>query len=113
MPRLDLGEEWTRLTGLPFVYAFWAGPRGRGERGRGAAAAAGARRGPRVARRDRGAATAGGDSGRAARYEAYLRENIVYGSASAERRGCASSIAAPTPSALVPGVPELRFHGQA
>src|SRR4029450_1664482 len=27
-PRLDLGEEWTRLTGLPFVYAFWAGPAG-------------------------------------------------------------------------------------
>ncbi|HEU5323904.1 MAG TPA: menaquinone biosynthesis protein, partial [Methylomirabilota bacterium] len=22
---LDLGEEWTRLTSLPFVYAFWAG----------------------------------------------------------------------------------------
>ena len=26
--RLDVGEEWTRLTGLPFVYAFWAGPPG-------------------------------------------------------------------------------------
>src|SRR5262249_13102816 len=23
--RLDLGEEWGRLTGLPFVFAFWAG----------------------------------------------------------------------------------------
>ena len=23
----DLGEEWTALTGLPFVFAFWAGPR--------------------------------------------------------------------------------------
>ena len=23
--RLDLAEEWTDLTGLPFVYAFWAG----------------------------------------------------------------------------------------
>src|SRR2546421_3579790 len=22
---IDLGEEWTRLTSLPFVYAFWAG----------------------------------------------------------------------------------------
>jgi chorismate dehydratase len=22
---IDLGEAWTRLTGLPFVYAFWAG----------------------------------------------------------------------------------------
>jgi len=23
--KLDLGELWTELTGLPFVYAFWAG----------------------------------------------------------------------------------------
>jgi chorismate dehydratase len=23
--KVDLGQEWTRLTGLPFVYAFWAG----------------------------------------------------------------------------------------
>jgi chorismate dehydratase len=23
--KIDLGEVWTRMTGLPFVYAFWAG----------------------------------------------------------------------------------------
>ena len=23
--KLDLGEEWTRMSGLPFVWAFWAG----------------------------------------------------------------------------------------
>ena len=23
--KIDLGDAWTRLTGLPFVYAFWAG----------------------------------------------------------------------------------------
>ena len=23
--KIDLGETWTRVTGLPFVYAFWAG----------------------------------------------------------------------------------------
>src|SRR5258708_40268341 len=23
--KIDLGSAWTRLTGLPFVYAFWAG----------------------------------------------------------------------------------------
>jgi chorismate dehydratase len=23
--KIDLGDEWTRATGLPFVYAFWAG----------------------------------------------------------------------------------------
>jgi chorismate dehydratase len=26
--KVDLGEEWTRLTGLPFVWAFWAGRHG-------------------------------------------------------------------------------------
>ena len=26
--KIDLGEVWTNLTGLPFVYAFWAGPAG-------------------------------------------------------------------------------------
>lgn len=26
--KIDLGEEWTAMTGLPFVYAFWAGPAG-------------------------------------------------------------------------------------
>ena len=26
--RIDLGEAWTKWTGLPFVYAFWAGRSG-------------------------------------------------------------------------------------
>ena len=25
LTKIDLGAEWTRLTGLPFVWAFWAG----------------------------------------------------------------------------------------
>ena len=25
LDKIDLGEEWTEMTGLPFVYAFWAG----------------------------------------------------------------------------------------
>ncbi|MEO8258334.1 MAG: menaquinone biosynthesis protein [Acidobacteriota bacterium] len=25
LAKIDLGETWTRMTGLPFVYAFWAG----------------------------------------------------------------------------------------
>ena len=27
MPCLDLGEQWLDLTGLPFVFAMWAGPK--------------------------------------------------------------------------------------
>jgi chorismate dehydratase len=26
--KIDLGAEWTAMTGLPFVWAFWAGPAG-------------------------------------------------------------------------------------
>jgi chorismate dehydratase len=28
LTKIDLGAEWTRLTSLPFVWAFWAGRRG-------------------------------------------------------------------------------------
>ena len=28
LQKIDLGEMWTRMTGLPFVYAFWAGRKG-------------------------------------------------------------------------------------
>jgi chorismate dehydratase len=28
LTKIDLGAEWTRLTGLPFVWAFWAGRAG-------------------------------------------------------------------------------------
>jgi chorismate dehydratase len=26
--KIDLGAEWTAMTGLPFVWAFWSGPAG-------------------------------------------------------------------------------------
>jgi chorismate dehydratase len=28
LTKIDLGDEWTRVTGLPFVWAFWAGRAG-------------------------------------------------------------------------------------
>jgi chorismate dehydratase len=28
LTKIDLGSEWTRMTGLPFVWAFWAGREG-------------------------------------------------------------------------------------
>jgi predicted solute-binding protein len=36
---IDLGKAWMDLTGLPFVYAFWAGRPGRSSRGRRSPAA--------------------------------------------------------------------------
>ena len=110
--RLDLGREWSRLTGLPFVYAFWAGP-------------AGAVSPDRVTRLQQALASgllsfgeiarlqAHGDPVRAARYEAYLRDNIVYRLGEAEQAGLMEFFRRAHALALVPCVPELRFHEQA
>jgi len=73
--KIDLGEEWTSMTGLPFVWAFWAGRR---------PALSGAAVDALVSARDTGvaesdavAATYCGPE-RAERGKAYLRENIYY-----------------------------------
>ena len=112
LPRLDLGEEWTRLTGLPFVYAFWAGPLGvvspAGVARLQQALAAGRRALGEIARRQ-----AGGDPARSARYESYLRENIVYELGEREQEGLKEFFRRAHALSLVPAVPELRFHGQA
>lgn len=77
LEKVDLGEEWIGMTGLPFVYAFWAGRPGRvgpadiaalqeaRDRGRTATATIGRQSFP--------------DSPeRAARADVYLRENVKY-----------------------------------
>jgi chorismate dehydratase len=75
--KIDLGEEWTGMTGLPFVYAFWAGRAGT----LGPADIAALQDA-----RDRGV-TATATIGRqsfpdsaenAARADLYLRENVKY-----------------------------------
>jgi chorismate dehydratase len=75
LDKVDLGAEWTALTGLPFVWAFWAGrPEALSRAGVAALTHA----------RDEGVAAAEGlaaaycGPGRAARGQAYLRENIQY-----------------------------------
>lgn len=109
--RLDLGEEWTRLTGLPFVYAFWAGPVGAVDRGGvqrlQRALASGLRALPEIAARQ-----AQGDAVRAARYEAYLRDNISYRLDEAERAGLSEFFRRAHALGLVAAVPELRFHDE-
>jgi chorismate dehydratase len=108
---LDLGEEWTRLTGLPFVYAFWAGrPAAVGparvERLQ-SALSAGLGALPEIASRH-----AGGDPARAAKYEAYLRENIVYRLDEEEQAGLREFYRRAHALSLVPALPELRFHAE-
>jgi chorismate dehydratase len=75
--KVDLGTEWTAHTGLPFVWAFWAGPEN-------AIDAEGVLQ--MIEARDRGvgavdeiaAAYAPGDRTRAARAADYLRTNVYF-----------------------------------
>lgn len=73
--KIDLGEQWTDMTGLPFVWAFWAGRSG--ALAPDAAQALAQARDAGVANSD---AIAAGYAGaeRAALGQTYLRENIQY-----------------------------------
>jgi len=75
--KVDLGAAWQAMTGLPFVFAAWAGRAGALTAAHVAALAAARDRG--LASFDRLAATvAGGDPERTATYAAYLRHNLRY-----------------------------------
>lgn len=82
--KVDLGLEWTGMTGLPFVWAFWAGrPDAIDHRGVEALLAA---RDAGVADSDQIAAAYCGPA-RAARGQAYLRDNIRYSLGEREEEG--------------------------
>ena len=76
--KFDLGEEWTKMTGLPFVYAAWTGPTGPVTAAHvealQAAQKEGRRQFPAIARE-----YGGDDPVTVARAEAYLRDNLRYG----------------------------------
>jgi chorismate dehydratase len=82
--KTDLGEQWTALTGLPFVWAFWAGRPG---------AVHSKAVDELIAARDRGVrasdaiAEAYCGPERAALGRAYLRENIYYTLGEREQAG--------------------------
>jgi chorismate dehydratase len=82
--KIDLGEEWTALTALPFVWAFWAGRR---------SALSAEAVDVLIAARDRGIAasdaiaTAYCGAERAELGRAYLRDNIQYRLGSREQAG--------------------------
>jgi chorismate dehydratase len=84
--KVDLGEVWTEMTGLPFIYAAWTGrPAGIDDdviRALQQAQAEG------VAARDAIAEEYGaGDASRAARAAIYLRDNVKYGLGTEEAAG--------------------------
>ncbi len=110
--RLDLGEEWTRTTGLPFVYAFWAGRPG-------VVTPAEVRHLQESLRRGLGALTTiaagynGYGPGHEAVNESYLRENIVFTLGEEEMAGLREFYRRAHALSLIPRVPELRFHAEA
>ena len=86
LQKIDLGETWTAMTGLPFIYAAWTGRPGAidaaGVRALQQAQAEGA------AAPDAIAAEYGrGDPVRTTRAAAYLRDNVRYGLGADEATG--------------------------
>jgi len=112
VPRLDLGEEWQRRTGLPFVYAFWAGRPGAVNHGEVLRLQQALREGLEAV--DRIAAyyaAAGAPPGREGRNAAYLRSNVLYALGEEEQRGLREFYRRAFALRLIPRLPELRFHG--
>ena len=107
--RLDLGEEWRSLTGLPFVWAFWAGRPGalpaadvaRLQR----AQAEGLAAIPEIAR-----SWSDGDPARAAGNESYLRDNIAYQLGPEELRGLREFYVRVHAAGLIPRIPEIHLY---
>jgi chorismate dehydratase len=78
LTKIDLGEQWTALTGLPFIYAAWTGRPGIVDADVVTALQEAQAEG--VASRQAIAEEYGrGDAGRTARAAVYLRDNVKYG----------------------------------
>ena len=108
-PRLDLGKAWREMTGLPFVYAFWAGKDGGLTPGEVELLIASKNQGmsafdeiAEVHARDRSHPTS--------YYASYLRDNLVYDLGDRERRGLMEFYVLARNRGLIPDVPELRFY---
>jgi chorismate dehydratase len=82
---LDLGEAWTSMTGLPFVWAFWVGPEGALDASH--VAALQVARDCGVTSVDDVAAAFSAEPAERRRAAAYLRENIRFWLGSAELEG--------------------------
>lgn len=108
--RLDLGEGWQILTGLPFVFAFWAGRMGVLTVAHVTRLQAALRSGladlPRIAMSYNGHGAA-----RAELNESYLRSNIAYALGPEELAGLSEFFRRAHRQGIIPRVPELRFHG--
>jgi chorismate dehydratase len=105
---VDLGEAWTEWTGLPFVFAVWAGP-GAEEAGLQPALIAcyegNAGRLADLARR-----VHPGDEARAALVESYLRDNIRYRLGAREEQGLQRFFTLARETGFLPEAPKGNLH---
>lgn len=105
--KIDLGEVWTRMTGLPFVYAFWAGRpgalTGADVRALQEARDAGAMRPEEIAR------AYCRDPERQAIGARYLRDNIRYRLGPDERAGLELFYRYAAEAGVAPAARELQF----
>ena len=101
---------WTESTGLPFVYAFWAGWPDALSAGRRRGAAARAGRGRGATSDDVARAYYPDDPGRQAVAQRYLRDNIQYVLGDEEREGLRTFYRYAAEAGLVPATGGLRFY---
>ena len=85
MQKIDLGAEWTAMTGLPFIYAAWTGRPGAVGAEEVRALQQAQEEGVR-ARLDIAAEYGRGDATVTARAADYLRDNVKYASDPRKRR---------------------------
>lgn len=109
--KIDLGEAWTSMTGLPFVWAFWAGPAGvlsaDDVSALQAARDAGIQQSDAIGREYFRDAPQHRDLG-----ARYLRDNIKYYLGAEERAGLALFYRYAAEVGVVPATNDLRFYGR-
>jgi chorismate dehydratase len=108
--QLDLGLAWQQSTGLPFVYAFWAGPQGVIDEA-GIAALQSALASGRKAVREIAKSYLAHGADHAGMNETYLTEHIQFELGAAELLGLREFYRRAFALGLIPRIPELRFHG--
>ena len=107
--KIDLGEEWRALTGLPFVYATWTGRPGAVSRDQ--VRALQRARDAGLAHLDEIAHIEGrGDPRRAARALAYLRDNLRYGLGEREQAGLQLFLELGVEVGVMPAMKPIRFY---
>jgi chorismate dehydratase len=108
LDKVDLGEEWTAMTGLPFVYAAWTGRPG-AIRDDDVRALQQAQEEGVIATESIAAEYGGNDSAARARAAAYLRHNVRYALGAEEARGLQTFLDYAAAMGLAPHTRALEF----